>query len=232
MRRRHGLLRKQDRHSGLFGVGLQSPAGGKCVGQQAECTARFGGRVSTGKALLESSALIFRGDFRLAIPFQGMESVTAADGELRVSFSEGTASFALGPSAQKWANKILHPKSLIDKLGIKPSTVVSVLGVEDASFLRQLGERAGEIADAKPRKDSDLIFLGAERTADLERLKGLARFLKKSGAVWVIYPKGQPHITQADVMAGGEKAGLVDVKVVGFSSTHTALKFVIPVSRR
>ena len=33
-------------------------------------------------------------------------------------------------------------------------------------------------------------------------------------------------------MAAGKAAGLVDVKVVGFSATHTAEKFVIPVPAR
>lgn len=33
-------------------------------------------------------------------------------------------------------------------------------------------------------------------------------------------------------MAAGKAAGLVDVKVVSFSATHTAETFVIPVSAR
>ena len=32
--------------------------------------------------------------------------------------------------------------------------------------------------------------------------------------------------------AAGRKTGLKDLKVVGFSPTHTALKFVIPLSNR
>jgi hypothetical protein len=39
-------------------------------------------------------------------------------------------------------------------------------------------------------------------------------------------------ITEGDVMAAGKAAGLVDVKVVRFSETHTAEKFVIPVALR
>jgi len=50
--------------------------------------------------------------------------------------------------------------------------------------------------------------------------------------MWIVYPKGQKHITEEDVLGAGRKAGLVDVKVVGFSATHTALKFVVPVSSR
>ena len=48
----------------------------------------------------------------------------------------------------------------------------------------------------------------------------------------MVYPKGQKHICEADVMAAGKAAKLVDIKVVGFSETHSALKMVIPVARR
>jgi hypothetical protein len=54
------------------------------------------------------------------------------------------------------------------------------------------------------------------------------------GALWE--PSGEdflsPALTEAEVMAAGKEAGLVDVKVVSFSPTHTAEKFVIPVSAR
>jgi len=33
-------------------------------------------------------------------------------------------------------------------------------------------------------------------------------------------------------MSAGKRAGLVDVKVVSFSETHTAEKFVVPVAKR
>jgi len=202
------------------------------VGQQAACIARFGKKVSRGEALLESDVLIFRGNFRLAIPFRVIKSVSAVKGVLRVEFSEGTARFELGPQAESWAQKILHPRSLMDKLGVKPGAVVSLLGVGNANFRQQLGKRTAEVLATKLRKDSDFIFFAAEAATDLKRLKELTRFLKKTGAVWVVYPKGQVEITQAGVMAAARRAGLVDVKVVGFSATHTALKLVIPLARR
>jgi hypothetical protein len=34
------------------------------------------------------------------------------------------------------------------------------------------------------------------------------------------------------VIGAGRKTGLKDVKVVGFSPTHTALKFVLPLDER
>ena len=71
--------------------------------------------------------------------------------------------------------------------------------------------------------------------AELRRLERLKRSLKPAGAIWVIRPKALPSgtkVSERAVMAAGKAAGLVDVKVVGFSATHTAEKFVIPVKDR
>jgi hypothetical protein len=191
----------------------------------------FGGKKSKGKALLETSELLFRGDFRLKIPLAAIKSVKAADGELRIDSPEGKAVFLLGPLAEKWAHKMLNPKSRLDKLGLKPGATVSILNISDKGFLDEISERLGETS-AKPRKNSDCIFLGAESKETLSQIKTLSKPLHKAGAIWVVYPKGQKHITENDVLAAGRKAGLKDVKVVGFSPTHTALKFVIPLAQR
>jgi hypothetical protein len=45
-------------------------------------------------------------------------------------------------------------------------------------------------------------------------------------------PKGSDAISERDVMTAGKAAGLVDVKVVRFSDTHTAEKYVIPAGKR
>lgn len=202
------------------------------MGHEAGSTARFGGQLSRGTALLESDRLVFRGDFRLAIPFRSMRSVEALRGELRIGFPGGTLRLTLGPAAAQWAQKILHPKSLLDKLGVKAGSTVSVLGVRDVDFRRDLATRTSDVADRRPRKNSDLIFFAANSVADLARLTELAGVLKKTGALWVIYPKGRPEIAQSAVLAASRQAGLVDVKVVSFSPLHTALKMVIPVARR
>lgn len=47
------------------------------MGLEAVCVAHYGESVSEGRALLESSDLRFRGDFRLTIPFTEMRSVAA-----------------------------------------------------------------------------------------------------------------------------------------------------------
>ncbi|HET9320427.1 MAG TPA: DUF3052 family protein [Bryobacteraceae bacterium] len=203
------------------------------MGQEAFCKIRLGRKVVEGKALLESQEVIFRGtDLRLKIPFRDVTAVDANDGWLRLTYSDGTAAFELGSYAAKWAEKIRNPKSLIEKLGVKAGMRVSVLAIDDPGFRRDLANRTDDVAENRVAKDADLIFLGAERTDALDRLRELARSLKPNGAIWVVYPKGQKYITESAVLAAGKRAGLVDVKVASFSPTHTALKFVIPVGQR
>jgi hypothetical protein len=71
-----------------------------------------------------------------------------------------------------------------------------------------------------------------ETADDLAALPSLVPWIARDGAVWTIRRKGRRDLTEADVRAAGKAAGLVDVKVVRFSDSHTAEKFVIPVSAR
>jgi hypothetical protein len=201
------------------------------MGLEAVCTVRYDGRVARGKALLETKELIFRGEFRLKIPFQEILSAEARHGELHVNSAGLVAVFELGPHAEKWAFKIRNPKSLLDKLGVKPDSRVAVLGVRDEAFLADLAARVPALAKRKV-KDSDIIFLGAESTEALDQLGPLQDYLQRDGGIWVVYPKGRTDIHENGVRAAGKAAGLVDVKVAGFSDTHSALKLVIPVKRR
>ncbi len=202
------------------------------MGQEADCQVRFNNKVATGKALLETDEIIFRGDFRLVIPLKSILAIEAADGILTVTAPTGTAAFKLGPRAEKWAHKIRNPRTLADKLDVKPGLRVSLCGVSDAAFRAQLDARVTGIAEGKPAKDSDLIFLGAEKENDLAKIPTLQKSLKSNGAIWIVYPKGKKEITESAVRGAGLQAGLVDVKVARFSETHTALKFVIPLARR
>jgi hypothetical protein len=202
------------------------------MGAESHCNIVFGKRASEGKALLESEALLFRGDFRLSIAFKETTSLEAKNGELHVTFPGGTAVFTLGPLAEKWATKIRNPKGLIDKLGVKPGSQVVVLGVADESFWRELKGRTGAIQKGRAKANTDVIFLAAETKADLEKLGSLQKSLKKDGAIWVVWPKGKPELKENDVIAAAKVAGLVDVKVVKFSESLSALKVVIPVARR
>jgi hypothetical protein len=202
------------------------------MGNEVTCTVKFGKQRSEGQALLETSELIFRGDFRLRIPFAAMESVEAVNGELRVQGPDGRAVFDLGENAAKWREKILHPKSRIAKLGVMRDAHVSVLGKFDEDFLRELSELTDNVDTAAIADDAEWIFFAAPSKKELASVPKHARKMSGSVALWIVYPKGQKDLREIDVIAMGRAAGLKDVKVVGFSPTHTALKFVIPVENR
>ena len=189
------------------------------------------GHAMEGRALLESGEIIFRGQTRVRIPFADVTSVEAHDGRLAVAFGGRSAIFEIGTAAPKWADKVLHPKSLIDKLGVRPGSKVAVLGVDDDDFLRQLCERTSDVS-RRLRKACDLIFYRAETRDDLRRLPRLEQSITRDGAVWVIHRKGTPAIRDVDVIVAAKESGLVDTKVARFSETHSALKLVVPVARR
>ena len=203
------------------------------MGSESRCIVHFGRQRSDGKALLETDHLIFRGEFRLAIPRKSITEVDATDGTLRVTFPDGTARFELGPTAAKWADKIRNPPSLLDKLGVKPGMRVAILGVDDRSFLAQLADRTSEVARKTPKKDTEVIVFGADAVTDLARLAELRDYLTPAGAIWVVHTKGKTApFKDVDVFAAAKSAGLVDVKVAAFSATHTAEKLVVPIKLR
>jgi len=208
------------------------------MGQELETRARLDGKIVNGRAMLETDYVLFRGAgkkqaaARVKILFRDIRSLDASGGWLRIRHAGGALEIELGPRAEKWAEKIRSPRGLLDKLGVTPGAAVALAGAADADFRGQLDARGCAIAEGTPARGTPLIFFGAESLQDLARAKSLAGRLSPAGALWIVYPKGQKHITENDVIAAGRQAGLKDVKVVGFSATHTALKFVIPVAKR
>lgn len=83
------------------------------------------------------------------------------------------------------------------------------------------------------KTDMTVRFVGfddAELAAEIrERGARRVRSAPEGGVDLVFFGA---NITEAETMAAGKRAGLVDVKVVSFSETHTAEKFVIPVAQR
>jgi hypothetical protein len=202
------------------------------LGDEVKCAVRLGKKRAAGKALLETSELIFRGEVRLKIPFAAMKSVEAVNGELRVSGPNGLVVLEVGVCAAKWREKILHPKTRIEKLGVKRDARVSLLGEFDEDFLRELSVLTDKVNANAIEQGAEWIFFAVPSKKELSGVRKHAKKMRGGAALWVVYPKGQKEITETDVIAAGRNSGLKDVKVVGFSPTHTALKFVIPLAER
>jgi hypothetical protein len=189
---------------------------------------RWGGRSLAGKAYLETDYVLFRGEERVKVAFKDLSSVSAADGVLQLEFAGGPAELELGKAAAKWAEKILHPPTRADKLGVKVGTTVRLVGEFEPDFLQELRARGATVSDGA----GDLVFLAVGTQAELDRVKEIAAGMQSDGGLWVIYPRGVKAIREIEVIEAGRAAGLKDIKVASFSGTQTGLKFVVPVGNR
>jgi hypothetical protein len=202
------------------------------MGDEATATLRLAEGSYAGKAYLETTELIFRGDRRFVLPLKEIEAVSSEAGRLIVTHHGERAEFEIGPAAGRWAEKIRNPRGRLDKLGVKPGMRVAVLGIDDPDFVSELTARGSEIS-GDGADGLDLVFYSADSIEELERLAELRGRLKPAGAVWVVSRKGKAAtLKDVEVMAAARGAGLVDNKVVAFSETHTALRLVIPRAQR
>jgi hypothetical protein len=185
-----------------------------------------------GEALLETNEIVFRGATRHVFAFSHMKGLSAKDGKLGFTLDGAEITLELGERAAQWLEKIRNPKTVLEKLGVRADSRVAILGIEDPKFSKQLLARAAEVSAGRVSKDAGIVFLGATSAKDLRRLAAIAKMMKRDGAVWVVWPKGRAGLKEDQVRAAALAAGLVDVKVVAFSATHSALKLVIPVAKR
>jgi hypothetical protein len=203
------------------------------MGNEAKCVVLMDGKRREGRALLETSELIFQSaERRVKIAFAEIRGVTAGDGELRVKTKDGVTVFEVGSVAEKWRQKIVHPKTRAEKLGIRAGMNVLTVGDMDSDFLNEMKKSGAQLAVGGAGKRAEMIFLGVSARAGLTAVRKTVPRMQGAAALWVVYPKGRKEITENDVLSAGRKAGLKDVKVVRFSPTHTALKFVIPLEKR
>jgi hypothetical protein len=125
-------------------------------------------------------------------------------------------------------------RSLLDKLGVKDGTRLAVLDPDhlldgDESFESELAERGVKPVGPGP---ADIVVWAVDEPADLVRLPALIDWIRPAGALWAVWAKGRKELNENHVRDAALDAGLVDVKVVRFSATHSALKLVVPKAKR
>ncbi|HVU50823.1 MAG TPA: hypothetical protein VHL80_09060 [Polyangia bacterium] len=208
------------------------------MGLEATCFATLDGERGRGKALLETTELLFRatsGGWRARVPFAELDGVKASGKTLTLEWSGHALALELGADAARWAEKIKNPPSRLSKLGVRPASRVALVGDFgfDETFERELGMAASADGAATVRGPVDVLFYAPATPNALGRVAVLSKRLHPAGALWIVRPKGKDTpITEDATRRAGLGAGLVDVKVAAFSATHSALKFVIPVAKR
>jgi hypothetical protein len=130
---------------------------------------------------------------------------------------------------------------VLDKLGVRPGMRVAIVGrfedddeePDDGPFAARLAERTADVTVGEPAPDTDLVFLAADSSAELEDLGRLRARIRPAGAIWVVSRKGRAAtLRDVEVIAAAREHELVDNKVVAFSARRTALRLVIPVALR
>jgi hypothetical protein len=128
-------------------------------------------------------------------------------------------------------------RSLAEKLGIKPGTVVTALAAPPA-YVRLLRPVPADVTFVnRLGKGARFIHCFVSRRAELEReFPALSRSLADDGALWISWPKKAGRtgtdLTEDVVRAIGLRAGLVDIKVCAVDDLWSGLKFVRRLSDR
>lgn len=200
------------------------------VGREATGTARTGSSAGRAKILLETDEVIVRGEVRARVAFRTLTAVEPGPDGLRLAWPDGEALVEVPEAeAARWADRIANPPSLLDKLGVRDGTTVVVLDVDDAAFQAELAARSVQVKRTGP---AEVVIWGLAATADLARLGALIDWIRPAGALWAVWAKGRKELNENHVREAALEAGLVDVKVVRFSATHSALKLVVPRAKR
>jgi Protein of unknown function (DUF3052) len=137
--------------------------------------------------------------------------------------------------AVKEALKLRYPSSRLDKLGVKDTSIVSVLNVDDETFATEVTGRTPTVSFGRTHKHSTMIIYGVTALTDLNRLTKLRETIAQDGAIWVVWPKGRKEkdaVKEDHVRRAAIAQGLVDIKVMSFSDTLSGLKLVIPIAQR
>lgn len=124
-------------------------------------------------------------------------------------------------------------RSLFDKLGVREDARVALVGKHDDAFLRGLAAALEKGASTQLRASYDIIFLRVDAPRELAKVAVAAEHLVPNGRLWIFHPKGKgASPSDSEVRAAGLRAGLVDNKISGYTVTHTATQYVIPIAKR
>ena len=196
------------------------------MGKSVETQVRVGDSTNAATVLLESTEVIvsnspLRRRVKLTPEVRGAARVRGAWLEL------GEVGVKLGDDAAKWLSAIQNPKSVAAKLGLSagpqvllgrgvPADVVALVRASPADVVTKATAGAWR-------------FVGVAKPADVNSLPSPP----EGGALWVFRPKGPTSPVPEALTRGAARAlGLVDVKVVGVSDTHSAEKYVWPKKAR
>ena len=125
-------------------------------------------------------------------------------------------------------------RDITDKLGLKPSFAVRVVGKGDRALLARIREKIGRtlISDGTL---ADVILYWPKTAEEITpTLTELRAAIVPNGGIWVMTAKkgcrsasGMEYLNQTDLIPLGLAAGLVDNKTCSVSENESGMRFVI-----
>lgn len=118
---------------------------------------------------------------------------------------------------------------LVKKLGIKPDSVLTLLG-EPAGFIATLGKLPDNVKIRKTAHGNrDLTVWFPRNAAELKRrIQSMAEAVD-DGGLWIAWPKKssgvKTDLSDSVVRSTGLEHGIVDYKVCAIDETYSGLKF-------
>ena len=173
--------------------------------------------------MLESQELRLRGSLKATLRLVELRGVSVRDEWFEAQTPLGQLRLHLGEAeARKWLDRIEHPPTLAQKLGIVPGTAVHLVGshpvVEEA--LRQTGAGIAALAEAQ------LVFTVIASPEDLRALDRLVPALPTAAQLWVLRQKGKAAaVREGDIMAALRVLGLAPSKTAAWSDDYTADRY-------
>lgn len=123
---------------------------------------------------------------------------------------------------------------LARKLGITPETTVAVVGAPSDFEIPDLPPGA-RLRRGRPA-GAEVTILFVRRSAELDRVEGLAADLAGARALWVCWPRRaaghDSDVTDELVRGAGLAAGVVDVKVAAVGQDWSGIRFVLRLADR
>lgn len=191
------------------------------------CKLQVGRDQHDGKVRLEVDHIDFAGATKYRFRLCEIRSPRRESDSILFDFHGNPVTIKLTSARQSadWIEYILHPQTLMDKLGVKEGHTVRVMNLDDGDLLRMLEDRKTHVV-AQPADRCDVVMLGVERPSELTQIEDLAASLNADGAIWVVLPKSVRTVTKANVLSAAREAGLSHVEMIDYSESQAAYKIV------
>jgi len=199
------------------------------MAMESACKLQIGRNHYDGRVRMEADHIDFTGSTKYRFRLTEIRSPRQDSDTLLFDFHGSPVILRLSSlrAATNWFEYMLHPRTLVDKLGVREGHRVRVLNLDDQDLVSMIQGRNATVI-SQSATACDMVMLGVERPSELRQIADLSEELHAEGAIWVVLPKSVRTVTKANVHAAAREAGLSQTEVVDYSETQAAYKMVRP----